>query len=213
MNDSPCVSVLQSSIHRHSKRRVLIEPLILDKLPIKRRGLTEFSFSRFLVPWLCDYRGAAIFMDADIVVTGDIGELIDQADGISAVQVMQEQPKFEWSSVMLFNCAKCELLTPQYIDDESHPLLSLEWGKVGRFSKEWNFCVGYNGTADHAKFLHYTQGIPCFFETGETDVGGCWAIERKEMLRTCDWATLMAKSVHAKPVIMRLLKRYGIEVG
>src|SRR6266478_2618827 len=76
-------NVLQSSIQRYTQRRVTVEPLILDRLPIKRRGLTEFTFSRFLVPWLCDYEDKAIFMDSDIVVTGDIGELWDVACGFA----------------------------------------------------------------------------------------------------------------------------------
>src|SRR5512135_816786 len=96
-------NVLQSSLHRNSASRVIVEPLMLHKLPISRRGLTEFTFSRFLVPWLCGYEGVAIFMDADIVVRGDIAELAAQADPQCAVQVMQEQQRFEWASVMLFN--------------------------------------------------------------------------------------------------------------
>jgi hypothetical protein len=110
-------NVLQHSIHRHAKQRVIVEPLILSKLPITRRGLTEFTFSRYLVPYLCGYEGSAVFMDADIVVTGDIGDLFAQADGVSAVQVNMQQPKFEWPSVMLFNNALCRKLTPEYVDD------------------------------------------------------------------------------------------------
>jgi len=64
-------NVLQWSIHRHAKKRVSVEPLMLPKLPITRRGLTEFTYSRYLVPYLCGYEGSAVFMDADIVVTGD----------------------------------------------------------------------------------------------------------------------------------------------
>src|SRR5438445_11336204 len=74
-------NVLQHSIQRHTKHRVTVEPLMLDRLPMTRRGLTEFTFSRFLVPWLCDYQGRAIFMDSDIVVTGDVAELLDMCLG------------------------------------------------------------------------------------------------------------------------------------
>jgi len=88
-------NVLQHSLHRYAKGRVQVEPLMLDKLPITRRGLTQFTYSRFLVPYLCNYEGAAIFMDADVVVKADIGELLAQADGVSAVQVMKDQHKFE----------------------------------------------------------------------------------------------------------------------
>jgi len=36
---------------------------------------TEFSFSRFLVPYLCGYEGKAIFMDGDMLCRSDIAEL------------------------------------------------------------------------------------------------------------------------------------------
>lgn len=205
-------NVLQSSLHRKSEGRVQVEPLILYKLPVKRRGLTEFTFSRFLVPWLCDYQGVAIFMDADVVVTGDIAELAAEADGISAVQVMQEQAKYEWASVMLFNCANCEILTPEFIDDESHNPLALDWGTVGKFSSEWNHCVGY-AEPKAAKLYHYTQGLPCWHESRGLPEDCFWDDEFKELTRTCNWTDIMGRSVHAQPVIKRMLRRYGIEVA
>ena len=105
-------NVLQHSIVRHSSRPVAITPLILSQLPMKRRGLTEFTFSRFLVPYLCGFKGKALFLDADMVVTGDISELFEQ-DELYAVAVQQDQPKFEWPSVMFFNCGACIRLTPE----------------------------------------------------------------------------------------------------
>lgn len=51
-------NVMQHSIARHSSVPVAITPLILDQLPITRRGLTEFTYSRFLVPALCDFKGS-----------------------------------------------------------------------------------------------------------------------------------------------------------
>lgn len=205
-------SVLQSSIHRHAKGRVIVEPLMLGKLPITRRGLTEFTYSRFLVPWLCDYTGHAVFMDADVVVVRDIADLFAQADGVSAVQVMQEQARYEWASVMLFDCARCEVLTPEYVENPAHDLLSLNWGKVGTFPPWWNHCVGYAEPDSSASLYHYTQGLPCWHETQDF-YRSTWTDERDAMLETCDWAELMAKSIHAKPVIKRMLARYGIQVG
>ena len=59
-------NVLQFSIATRSSRPVTITPLIINQLPIKRTGLTPFTFSRFLVPWLCDYQGTALFLDIDM---------------------------------------------------------------------------------------------------------------------------------------------------
>ena len=57
--------VCRSSIERHAGARLQIEPLRLKWLPLKRRGLTDFTFSRYLCPWLCSYEGASLFMDAE----------------------------------------------------------------------------------------------------------------------------------------------------
>lgn len=198
-------NVLQHSIHRNSKRRIIIEPLMLEKLPLKRRGLTAFTYSRFLVPWLCDFAGRAIFLDSDIVVTGDIGELWDQADGLSSVQVMRDQARFEWPSVMLFNCEHCKMLTPEYIETAPNPLM-LDWGSVGSFAPEWAHLVGYMEPKE-AKLYHYTQGLPCWYETAGLPEDEAWYTERKALTQTVSWMELMGNSVHAQPVKQRLMER------
>lgn len=205
-------NVLQWAIHTHAAGRVQIEPLMLGKLPLKRRGLTEFTFSRFLVPWLCDYRGTAVFMDADIMVTGDIGDLFAQADGESCVQVMQAQKKFEWPSVMLFNCDRCEILTPEYVEDPAHKLLSLDFGPVGTLTPEWNHCVGYM-PAKVAKLYHYTQGLPCWPETRGLPEDVNWTDGLRAATHTVGWQELMGGSVHAPYVLGRMFEKYGIKVA
>ena len=77
--------VLCHSILRRASQPVSITPLMLHSLPIERTGLTEFTFTRFLVPWLCDYRGVGIFMDSDMLVLGDVAGL-DPGEG--AVRVV-----------------------------------------------------------------------------------------------------------------------------
>ena len=58
-----------------------IKYLKLDSLGLNRvhdpLASTEFTYSRFLVPHLCDYRGKAIFMDNDMLCFGDVKELDD----------------------------------------------------------------------------------------------------------------------------------------
>lgn len=200
-------NVLQHSIARHASRPVAITPLILSQLPIKRRGLTEFTFSRFLVPYLCNFKGQAVFMDADMVVKGDIVELFEKSDP-AAVSVMQNQPRFEWPSVMLFNCGACLRLTPEFVDDEKNKLFDLEWApSVGKIPEEWNHCVGYQEPKD-AKLYHYTQGLPCWFETKGLPEDSHWQEEHQAMNSTVSWKDLMGGSVHAKPVLQRLIERY-----
>jgi lipopolysaccharide biosynthesis glycosyltransferase len=199
-------NVLQHSIVRHASVPVSITPLILKQLPLKRRGLTEFTYSRFLVPFLCDYEGPAVFMDADIVVKSDIKELFLSADG-SAVQVMKAQPKFEWASVMLFNNSKCRALTPEFIEAEQD-IFSLDWaqGDVGEFPDEWNHCVGYQ-KPKQASLYHYTQGIPCWHETKGMPEDQAWNEEAGLITKTVSWKELMGNSVHAKATLKRLFER------
>ncbi len=200
-------NVLQHSILRHASVPVSITALRLDTLPISRRGLTEFTYSRFLVPYLTCFGGPSVFMDSDIVVTGDIAELFAQADTQYAVQVMQNQPKFEWASVMLFNGYQCRKLTPEYIGDVSNKLFNMDWGKVGTFSDEWNHCVGMKEPNWDAKLYHFTQGIPCWYETRGLPEDQFWLDEYQQMIKTVGWKELMGSSVHAEPTLKRLLKR------
>lgn len=204
-------NVLQASIHRYSSAQIDVIPLQLRHMPVKRRGLTEFTYSRFLIPYLCGYAHQAIFMDADIVVKGDIVELFDQVDLTCSVQVMQEQPKFEWASVMLFNNGKCRKLTPEYVDDPANVLFDLEWAdKVGTFAPEWNHCAGYQ-VPKEAKLYHYTQGLPCWYETRGLPEDVAWLEEYKHLTYTASWKELMGTSVHAQPVIRRMLTRLGVK--
>lgn len=204
-------NVLQHSIAKHSSQPVSITPLILSQLPIKRRGLTEFTYSRFLVPSLCDFKGRALFLDADMVVTGDIAELFDN-DDMSAVAVMKDQPQFEWASAMLFNCGACLRLTPEFIDDEKNPMFDMAWAPyVGTFPPEWNHCVGYKDAAA-AKLYHYTMGLPCWEETSGNPEDAEWHAAYQDMLHTVSWQELMGSSVHAKPTLKRYLgQRYGLK--
>ena len=205
-------NVLQNSIHRHSKERVIVEPLMLRKLPITRRGLTEFTYSRYLVPWLCGYEGVAVFMDADIVVTGDIGELFAQADGQSAVQVNKDQPKFEWSSVMMFNNANCRALTPENVDDPENKIHTLDWGAGGTFFRDWNHCVN-KIAPEEAKLYHYTEGVPAWEEVQGSPLDVHWFEARDNMNHTVPWRELMGGSVHAEPVIRRFMARkFGVDL-
>ena len=47
-------NVLQHSIVIRTEYPVSITPLVLETLPITRKGLTPFTWSRFLVPFLCN---------------------------------------------------------------------------------------------------------------------------------------------------------------
>jgi len=187
-------NVCQHSVVRHSSKPVSITPLILSQLPITRRGLTEFTFSRFLVPWLMGFKGKAVFMDADIVVTGDIAELFEHS---AAVSVMQEQERFEWASVMTFDCEQCKVLTPEFVQDPRNQLFDLAWApSVGKLPKQWNGIVGYGPTPEDTKLWHFTRGIPVWKQTQGLAEDLVWFDELEAANYTCDYADLMGHSIH-----------------
>src|SRR5512146_818459 len=87
-------SVLSHSIHVRASVPVSITPLMLTQL----RGIltrernplqsSDFSFSRFLTPYLSDYSGWSIFMDCDMLMLDDIADLYRLRDDRYAAMVV-----------------------------------------------------------------------------------------------------------------------------
>ncbi len=123
-------NVLSHSIQARASQPVAIAPLMLGQLgsvltrPRHPLQSSDFSFSRFLTPYLSGYRGWSIFMDCDMLMLDDIAKLWALRDERYAVMVIKHdhvpkeerkflnepQTKYEkknWSSVMLFNNARC----------------------------------------------------------------------------------------------------------
>ncbi len=208
-------NVLAHSIQARASQPVSITPLMLTQLSgvmtRERHELqsTDFSFSRFLVPYLCDFEGWALFMDCDMLVLDDMAELWKLRDENYAVQVVkhdhvpkeetkflgQTQSKYEkknWSSVMLFNNAKCKALTPDFVNTGTGlELHRFQWlgsdEEIGEIPHRWNHLVGYDEKVptDQVSNLHYTIGGPYFDDYRDTDYADEWFRERDAMLR-CD---------------------------
>jgi lipopolysaccharide biosynthesis glycosyltransferase len=194
-------NVLQHSIIGNTSRAVSINPLVLRTLPIKRTGLTEFTYSRFLVPWLCNYQGFALFLDADMVVDGDIAELFAIATHEPHVFVNRTLPPFEWPSAMLFNNARCTALTPEFIETGNPFKLDTWASTLGDMPTEWNYCVPYSFNtpiSSKPKLLHYTGGIPIWPETHDSKHADIWRKYHAGMNASVEYNALMANSVHDK---------------
>ena len=205
-------TVLTHSIVSRSSRPLAVTPIVLDQLKgVFRRQRhplqsSDFSFSRFLVPHLCDFDGWAIFMDCDMLVQDDIARLWDLKDDRFAVQVVKHahvpsettkflgepQSRYEkknWSSVMLFNCRRCTALTPAYVNTASGlELHRFQWlgddGLIGALPQRWNHLVDYDPPLAAAEIsnFHYTVGGPYFADYAGCGYADLWFAERERML-------------------------------
>ena len=188
------VQVLAMSIARRASKPVSITPLVLSTLPITRRGLTEFTFSRYVVPWLCNYEGKALFLDSDMLCLGDITELFNLPNH-EAVSVVKNAQRFEWPSLMLFNCNKCYSLSPEFVQNDNPQ--SLKWAvDIGDLPAEWNHCVGYDKRMENPKLVHYTMGIPVWKYTAQCEHADKWHAEHDFCNSTVTYEELMGNSVH-----------------
>jgi len=88
-------SVLACSIQARASQPVSITPLVLSQLKKvltrERHPLqsSDFSFSRFLTPYLSDYSGWSVFMDCDMLMRDDIANLWRLCDDRYAVMVVK----------------------------------------------------------------------------------------------------------------------------
>jgi hypothetical protein len=208
--EAAAFSVLSHSIHRRASQPVAIAPVMLEQLKgVYRRERnplqsTDFSFSRFLTPWLCGYEGWAVFMDCDQLVLDDIARLWALRDERYAVQVVkhhhvpkeevkflgEKQSKYEkknWSSVMLMNCARCRALTPDFVNAatglELHQFKWLESDAlIGEIPSRWNHLVGYDAPRPDAALVHYTIGGPYFKEYEDCEYSAEGRNELADML-------------------------------
>ena len=203
--------VLAHSIHARSSQPVSITPLMLSQLKHiytrERHPLqsTDFSFTRFLVPYLSGHTGWSLFMDCDMLVLDDIAKLWALRDERYAVQVVKHnhvpkedtkflgatQTKYEkknWSSVILFNNAKCRALIPEYVNTATGlELHQFKWlgndDLIGEIPHRWNHLVGYDAPNPDVSLVHYTIGGPYFDEYRDCEHADIWRQERTQMLR------------------------------
>lgn len=204
-------SVLAHSINARASEPVNISLLSLAQVKKifnrERNPLqsTEFSFSRFLAPYLSGYEGFSIFMDDDMIVLDDIAKLWALCDERYAVQCVKHnhQPKEDtkflgepqtayekknWTSVIIFNNAKCRALTPEYVNTASGlELHQFKWlgndDLIGELPHRWNHLVDYDAPNTDVSLVHYTLGGPYYTATRDCEYASEWLRERDDMLR------------------------------
>lgn len=104
--------VLEYSIHKNTSSPIKVQAV---KQESKRVGGTNFGFVRFLVPKLNNYKGKAIYLDADQLVFTDIQELGNALDANHAIGLVNKPEgtfgkkvvgQHNQTSVMVLDCEK-----------------------------------------------------------------------------------------------------------
>lgn len=165
---------------------------------------TDFAFTRFLVPYLQNYRGWALFCDCDFLFRADVAELADLMDEQYAVRVVKHQqpdtgptkmdgqrqelyPRKNWSSFVLWNCGHMANrdLGPIQVNNQSgrwlHGFAWLEDRHIGDLPPVWNWIAGINLPIAEPKAVHYSLGGPWFADWQNVPYGREWRQECKAM--------------------------------
>ena len=177
----------------------------LYRRDIDKLATTEFTFTRFFIPYLQGYKGWAVFCDCDFVWKVPTTELEQYCDNSKAVvcvqhdytpqegsmkmdgQVQTVYPRKNWSSMVLWNCAHPanKILTPEVLNKETpqflHRFSWLEDSEIGSLPHHYNWLVGwYQEPRDGVpKILHYTEGGPWFDGYRDCEYADVW---KKELI-------------------------------
>ena len=193
--------VCVQSIIINTLKSFSIQPLVREAISNyvenKFDGSNAFIYSRFLVPYLNEYRGWALFIDGDMICQDDLSKLFEGLDKEKAVYVVKhnyktkaakkylnndnvDYPRKNWSSVIVWNCGHKDnsVLTPDYINNSTgshlHRFGWLSDNFIGELSPTWNWLVDEYEENRDASILHYTLGTPCFKDYQYSDCADIW---------------------------------------
>lgn len=167
---------------------------------------TDFAFARFMVPYLCRYRGWALFVDCDFLFQADVAELqqyIMPQHAVSVVQqcyepsrevkmdgqIQQDYSAKNWSSFVLWNCGhphNAELTLGRVNTKHGSWLHRFEWldsEHIGGLPLEWNWLEGEYAALPRPKAIHFTNGGPWMKNWTNVAYASFWLEEKNLMLR------------------------------
>jgi Glycosyl transferase family 8 len=200
--------VLRHSLRRHSSIDLDIHPICLRDLErdhgwarqIDPVQSTEFTYTRFLTPYLCDYQGTALFMDCDMLCLADVSELFQLEMANYALRVVKHDyhptksikmggkvqtsyPRKNWSSLMLMNCSRLRVWTLGNVQERSgawlHRFEPIPDELIGDLPPEWNVLDRYDPST---KLVHYTEGGPWLPGCEHHPYGDIWLAYMKEFM-------------------------------
>ena len=222
--ESLAYHVLAHSIMRRSSMPVRITPIrksTLGKLYQREdpQASTEFSLTRFLVPYLMDYDGWGIFMDCDMLMCDDIAKLWRLRDDAKTVMCVKHAeykssartkmnglpqtayPRKNWSSLMMFNSRMCRGLTPRAVSHFAGPeyLHRMKWVNgdefLGAIPPAWNVLVGEQGLQEDPKLLHWTLGGPWWHAYSDAPYADLWRAEFESLVNENGGSDATAASI------------------
>lgn len=204
------VKVLEYSIKRRTDMAIVVRSMhdlgLPDPKDVRQGKRTGFSFTRFAIPKLAQYRGRALYLDADMLVLRDIRELYQiPFDGVK-VHVQEELPeharkhdkaaapkqRVKQCSVMLLDCGALDWdaekiiagLDGKYSYEElMQQLCILEPNEIGYgVPFAWNSLETYEpGTTG---LIHYTDMPTQPWVFAGNPNGYLWLNEVRDMLAT-----------------------------
>lgn len=166
------VKVLQYSILKYCPCPVVFDTMEHVEVPSPKdpanQPRTEFSFKRFSIPRLCEYKGKAIYLDADMLVFRNIQDLWDLPfKGARILHAPSPDPsRPKQFSVLLMNCSELRwdlaeivkgLDEGQYDYERLMKELCIEPPEAIRAEvpMEWNSLEQYS--PDGTALIHYTD--------------------------------------------------------
>jgi len=204
-------SILKRSSANVKIRSLKLYELIANKLynrAIDPLASTEFTYSRFLVPTLNNFKGWAVFCDCDFLFFEDVEKILNNIDESKAVYCVQHDytpkekhkmdgqkqtiyPRKNWSSLILFNCSHSsnKRLSVDLVNSETgsflHQFKWLKDSEIGSLDERWNWLEGWTSKHNNKKpfAVHYTRGGPWFEEWQDVEFANEWIEERDDYLK------------------------------
>lgn len=199
---------------------------IIDAKPFS----TEFSHTRFLVPYLCGYKGWALFMDADMIFQSNIMKLFDLREERFAVMCVKHKHnppenkikmdgrlqyqyyRKNWSSFVLWNCGHHlnKSVTPEFVNTSSgSDMHAFSWiadsHMIGSLPSGYNYISGVS-----PKLGYGENGKQMFPDVIHYTEGGPWFPECQNVPHADLWLDEYAswqEDGHQKHVAMEAVRK------
>lgn len=163
------LAVLEYSLRMHCSKPIEVVPLYNAgiEIPVPRDAQnaprTPFSFQRFLLPELGEFRRRGIYLDSDMIAMADVSELdalpLDDVDFVIA----EPTPGFEPSHSLMLTAPSCRWQIGEIVDrldrgELSYERLMFEFDTLGSFDTRlpysWNSLERYE--EGRTRVLHFT---------------------------------------------------------